>query len=528
MKGMGSPEDAPILVIGANGYVGGRVVNALLQAGRVVRALARRPEELASRFGPALDVYEGDASDAVALDAACAGVRVAIYLLRGAAASARDIERERQAAANFTAATSRGGLTRIVYLSELGAPDHLAGSVRVRQEIGAILRRGCARVVELRASALVGSGSLAFELVRSLVDRSPVLVAPSWMNELLDPIGVEDAVAILLAALEAPLPHGGTFEIGGSERLSLVDLARLYAEERGRRLYVIRFSRPWPSLSTLLLGQLTPLHARAVGRVRDLASSHSCLRKRGAAEAFGIRPSGMRVVLRRALESEGLGVARTTWTDARSAWREPRVADDLAPIRPRSISQGRFVTSSPELAFRAIQRLGGQRAWPCGARALALRGALDRLLGGPGTQRGRRHPDALALGDVVSGSRVAEYQPGQRLCLRSELRQPGRACLVLETAPCQGGARIVVTHEFEPAGILGRLWWLATRGLVRSFVIGMLDQLAERAADPDTAHPLTRTEFYKLERRMRAEHQAEQRADERESALVAHLPMQRR
>jgi len=288
---MSSPTAKPkILLTGATGYVGGRLLPALERAGHPVRCLARRPEFLASRVGAESEIVSGDCLDASTLSAACSGVHTAYYLVHSMGSAGDFAEQDRQAALSFGAAARRAGVRRIIYLG--GLADHtkqLSTHLRSRHETGAALRASGVPVVELRASIILGSGSLSFELIRALVERLPIMLCPRWVRTPAQPIGIEDVLAYLLAALDLPCDRDGIFEIGGADRVSYAGIMQEYARQRGLRRWMIPVPLLTPRLSSLWLGLTTPLYARIGRKLIESVENESTVHDD---RAFGSSGSG--------------------------------------------------------------------------------------------------------------------------------------------------------------------------------------------------------------------------------------------
>ncbi|MBE0566490.1 MAG: NAD(P)H-binding protein, partial [Krumholzibacteria bacterium] len=313
------PADGRILVTGATGYVGGRLRRRLEETGARVRCLARDPQRLAGRTAPGTEVVAGDVLDAASLGPALAGVDTAYYLVHSMGAARGFEDRDRAGALNFARAAATAGVRRIVYLGGLGDDTaELSPHLRSRIEVGRLLRDSGVPTVELRASIVLGSGSLSFEMIRSLTERLPVMVTPSWVRVQAQPIAVADLLDYLIAAAGVPLAASRVYEIGGADRVSYGDLMREYARQRGLRRLMVPVPMLTPWLSSLWLGLVTPLYAR-IGRKLIQSIQHpTVVRDPAALRDFPIRPVGMAEAIARALAAESAG-PETRWCDAVSS-----------------------------------------------------------------------------------------------------------------------------------------------------------------------------------------------------------------
>lgn len=464
-----------LLVTGASGYIGGRLLTALTARGERMRAMARRPDELRARIAPEVEVVEGDVLDAESLRAALVGVDTAYYLIH-AMASPRDFEREeRTGAENFARAALAAGVRRIVYLGGLGASE-LSPHLASRQNVGRILRDQGVPTTEFRASIILGSGSLSFELVRSLVERLPILIVPRWARHLTQPIAVEDLIAYLVAALDIALELSETVEIGGADRVSYLDLMREYARQRSLRRTFIPVPVLTPWLSSRWLGLVTPVYARVGRKLIDSLRSETIVASRTAEKMFpGIRPRGMREAMARALANEDREFAETRWSDAFSSAGSTDNWGGMSSGSRLLDSRAATVAASPAVAFRAVERIGGASGWYYGDWLWNIRGAADLMVGGAGMRRGRRDPSKLRPGDALDFWRVEALEPDRLLRLRAEMKLPGRAWLQFEVTPEDAGSTIRQTAVFEPRGLAGLLYWyslypvhvLIFRGMLR-------------------------------------------------------------
>lgn len=475
-----------VLLTGASGYVGGRLLRALEADGRRLRCMARRPEYLRSRVADGTQVVPGDVLQPESLREALRGVHTAYYLVHSMASSSDYAANDRRGAESFARAAREAGVRRIVYLGGLGGGERLSRHLASRQEVGRILLGSGIQTLEFRASIVIGSGSLSFELVRALVEKLPAMVTPSWVDTPTQPIGIEDLVAYLVAALDLPLEESAVYEIGGPDRVSYGELMREYARLRGLRRVMVPVPLLTPRLSSLWLALVSPVYAQVGRELIDGVRNATVVGDTRALRDFRVRPRGIREVLARALVNEDLGFAATRWSDALSSQRSPRAWGGIRFGSRRVDSRAAWTACAPDRAFRPIARIGGDVGWYYGNPLWRLRGLLDLAAGGPGLRRGRRDPEAVSPGDTVDFWRVEAIEPGRLLRLAAEMRLPGRAWLQFEVTPESGGSLIRQTALFDPVGVRGLLYWYGLWGIHRMVFAGMLRNIvrAAEAAEP--------------------------------------------
>jgi uncharacterized protein YbjT (DUF2867 family) len=473
-----------ILLTGATGYIGGRLLPELLQQGHRVRCLTRRPGALRGRVGPEVEIVEGDCLDAEAVARALRGTDVAYYLVHSMGSGRDFVDLDRRSAEIFGRAAHEAGVRRIIYLGGLGDPgEELSPHLRSRQETGVLLAAGGTPVTEFRSSAVIGSGSLSFEMVRALVERLPVLICPAWVRMPSQPIAVEDVVAYLVAAPGLPEGADRVYEIGGPDVVSYADLIREYARQRGLRRLILPVPLLTPWLSSLWLGLVTPLYARVGRKLIESVRNATQVRSDDALRAFPIRPRGMREAIARAIQLEDAEAARTRWSDALSS----------SALRARHYGGVRFgsrlvdsraagVDASPADAFAPVRRIGGRAGWYAWNMLWRMRARLDLLAGGVGMRRGRPDPETLHEGDALDFWRVEAFVPDRLLRLRAEMRLPGRAWLQFEVEPRPGGgSEIRQTALFDPIGLGGLAYWYALYPVHQFVFAGMLRGIVRRA-----------------------------------------------
>ncbi|MCU0452828.1 MAG: SDR family oxidoreductase [Bacteroidetes bacterium] len=480
------PDDFLILVTGATGYVGGRLLHSLESQGLHLRCLARRPEFLRPRIAPSTEVVAGDVLDRKSLDPALRGVRVAYYLVHSMGATGSFEDNDRRAAHNFAEAAKEAGVERIIYLGGLGDDrQDLSPHLRSRQEVGQILRGSGVPVLEFRASIVIGSGSLSFDMIRSLVERLPIMTTPKWVSMPAQPIAIGDLIAYLNAALRLPVSQYRIYEIGGADVVSYADIMRAYARSRGLRIRMIPVPVLTPFVSSLWLGLVTPLYAR-IGRKLIQSIVHSTIvRDDAALTAFDIRPMGIEEALRQAVTNEERPFAATRWSDALSSSGDMPSWDGVR-FRKRLVdSRTAQVARPPAVVFRPIERIGGQTGWYAWNWLWHVRGFLDLLVGGVGMRRGRLSPDTLRVGDTIDFWRVESIEPNRRLRLVAEMKLPGRAWLQFDVDGDDASATVRQTAIFDPVGLFGLIYWYAISPLHGLVFGGMLRGIVDAGLRDD-------------------------------------------
>lgn len=483
-----SPE---ILITGGSGYVGGRLISILEASGVPLRCMARRPESLRTKVAKSTEVVFGDVLQPDSLDEALEGVETAYYMVHSMG-TGRDFESDdRQGARNFATAASAAGVKRIVYLGGLGDADQkLSAHLRSRQEVGQVLAESGAQVVEFRASIVIGSGSLSFELIRALVQRLPFMICPKWVQTPAQPIAIEDVLAFLTAALNYQPAGHHVFEIGGPHPVTYRELMREYAKQCGLKRLMISVPFLTPRLSSLWLGLVTPVYARVGRKLVDSLKNPTIVRDNSANSTFDMQPRGVAAAVQRALENEDNEFAVTRWSDALSSgghqkrWGGEKFGNRLVDSRTITID-----VPAPA-AFKPVRRIGGKTGWYYGNWLWQIRGFMDLLAGGVGIRRGRRDPEEIHAGEPLDCWRVETVESNRLLRLSAEMKLPGRAWLEFEITP-DGPSRSTIrqTAIFDPLGLFGLCYWYTIYPLHEAVFGGMLRGIArsaERAANEDS------------------------------------------
>lgn len=478
-------NDSLVLLTGATGYVGGRLLKKLESLAVALRCLARRPEHLRGKIGSRVEVVAGDVMDGDSLAVACSGVHTAYYLIHSMGSAGSFEDQDRLGAQNFAQAAREAGVQRIVYLGGLGdEQEALSPHLRSRHEVGEILRASGVPVIEFRASIVLGSGSLSFELIRSLVERLPVMIMPRWVRVPAQPIAINDVLSYIIAALDLPLSGSRTYEIGGADQVTYADLMKEYARQRGLKRWLIPVPVLTPYLSSLWLGLVTPVFARIGRKLIESIRHPTIVRDPAALTDFSINPVGVRQAISDALRNEDQELAQTRWSDALSSSGTERSWFGVE-FGPRLVdSRTVTVEASAAEAFAPITRLGGKKGWYCANWLWRLRGAIDLLVGGVGLRRGRRDPESLRVGDTVDCWRVEALEPNRHLRLAAEMNVPGRAWLEFEVTESEGKSTIRQTAIFDPVGLLGRAYWYVVYPLHQYVFAGMLRGIAHEVGKP--------------------------------------------
>ncbi|GAC1490378.1 MAG: SDR family oxidoreductase [Vulcanimicrobiaceae bacterium] len=477
-----------VLVTGATGYIGGRLVPRLVEAGHTVRVVARDSARLAGRF-PEVEIVEGDLFDAASIRASLQDVDVAYYLVHSMMRGRGDFaENDRNAARIFAEAARDAGVKRIVYLGGLGVEDAtLSRHLRSRHETGKVLRSTGVPVTEFRAAMIVGSGSASFEMMRYLTERLPVMIAPKWVDTPCQPISVRDVLAYLVAELDRPSHENAIFEIGGSDVLSYKTMMIAYARirELRRKLIVVPFFTP--RLSSGWIHLVTPIPASIARPLVDGLRNPVVVRDDRALREFPqIVPVGYELAVNRALDRYSTVGPETTWFGAFDVKALP---GNFAGTTQGMLIDRRMrrTTATAHSLFRVFTSLGGTRGWLYADGLWEVRGILDRLVGGFGTRRGRRHATDLRVGDAVDFWRVEAYEPDRLLRLRAEMRLPGYAWLQFEIVNDDGATALQQTAFFDPRGAFGYLYWYSVLPFHELIFGNMARRIAQEAEALDAA-----------------------------------------
>lgn len=482
----GSSIPPLILVTGATGYIGGRLVPRLLEMGFRVRCLVRDPARLQGRpWQSAVDIAGGDVLQPDTLGPAMQGVKTAYYLVHSLGVGSGFQRHDLDAACNFGVAARAAGIERIIYLGGLAeASASLSEHLRSRQETGDSLRSSGVPVTEFRAGVIVGSGSVSFEMIRYLTERVPVMICPRWVYTRTQPIGIREVLEYLTAALVVSESSGRIIEIGGGEVITYGQMMTIYAEVRGLKRWMVPVPVLTPRLSSYWVNLVTPIPAVIARPLIEGLRNENIVHDPSARQLFPhIQPVGYRVAVERALTSLDASQVETTWSDALVT------SQGAVPPVVLSTQEGmilerrqRVVPASPADVYEVFTGIGGRRGWFYMNWAWELRGFVDRVIGGVGLRRGRRDPDKLRVGDALDFWRVETVEPERLLRLRAEMRLPGIAWLQFQVQPLEEGESLLSqTAFFAPRGLMGWLYWYGLYPVHGLMFSGLIDRIARRA-----------------------------------------------
>ena len=489
---------APIaVVLGGTGYVGGRLVPRLITAGYRVRVLARSVDRvLAYDWGGAVEIVVGDVADPVAVTEAVTDAAVVYYLVHSMTTGKGFEDADRRAAEVVARAARRMGVGRLVYLGGLH-PDgvELSPHLRSRVEVGEILMGSGVPTLVFQAGVVIGSGSASFEMIRHLTEVLPYMPAPRWVRNHIQPIAVRDVLYYLLAAARVDPSVNRAFDIGGPDVYRYGQMMNAYALEAGLRQRPIA-SLPvlTPKLASHWVNLVTPI-PRSLARPLVESLQNECVMKDHDIDAVIPPPpgglTGYRKAVRLALRVQLEQRVETSWVDGDvvGAPSSPLPADPEWAGRTVFTDARSVTTGAPaDRLWTVIEGIGGRRGWYSWPLAWAVRGLMDKAMGGVGLRRGRRDPDRLILGDAVDFWRVEAIERGgdsaaSTLLLRAEMKVPGLAWLELKAVPLDGGSRYEQRAIFFPKGLAGRLYWLAVlpfHGLIFASMAARITAAASR------------------------------------------------
>ncbi len=471
--------DSPLIrvaVAGATGYIGGRLIPRLLEAGYAVRCLVRSPAKLQERdwaSHPNVEIAAVDLEASEPLTEALRGCEIAFYLIHSMiSAGAGYVEYDRRLASGFARSAASAGVNRILYLGGLGETGPgLSAHLASRREVETELASTGIPVTVFRAAMIIGSGSASFEILRYLVERLPVMMTPKWVSTPCQPISVRNVIGYLVGALSEPGTTGGVFDIGGPEVLCYRDIMRVMAEELGlRRRLILPVPILTPRLSSYWIHLVTPLsHSIAKPLAEGLRNPVVCRDSR-IADLIPQQLLSVRESIRSALHKIAAHEVETNWSMAGPIPGDPDWAGGAVFRDVREIE----IAAPDWAAFRAVCRVGGGHGWYAADWLWRIRGWMDLLVGGPGLRRGRRDPEQVGYGEALDFWRVVGLERNRRLSLRAEMKLPGEAVLEFQITRTEDGCTLRQSALFQPRGLLGLLYWYAVAPLHHIVFRGML------------------------------------------------------
>jgi uncharacterized protein YbjT (DUF2867 family) len=449
-----------ILVTGATGTIGGKLVPRLVAEGHQVTCITREPSHLDDYNWQEVRVLKADVLDLESLRQSIQGIEVAYYLIHSMGGGKRGfIQRDETGAKNFGLAAKEAGVQRIIYLGGLGQCEKfISPHLDSRQQVGDILRASGVPITEFRAPIVIGSGSMSFEIIRYLNERLPVVFTPKWIDTLCQPIAIENILEYLLASLNESLAIGSIFEIGGPEVLTYRKIMKEYAAARRLKRSYIRL--PFLTTPILAFGAdiLTPLPTPYLQILIEGLRSEVIVHDPSAGEVFNMKLIPYSLAVKQALQRDGSGEVERFWAGARVELQPGLTHKDTEGML---IEQRRTVIrANSKAVYTLFERIGGKRGWYYANWLWQLRGWLDELVGGIGMRRGRIDPAKLNEGNILDGWRVEKVEPDRLIRLWFEMKAPGPAWLQFEAQPrSDGGTLLILTAFFEPHGLAGLFYW---------------------------------------------------------------------
>ena len=457
------PQLGIVLVTGATGYIGGRLVPELLARGYRVRIMVRSSSPEHAQRWPEAEICVADALNVRELKKALEGVSVAYYLIHSMLLGKKEFEdADIQAVTNFKSIAEEMNLKRVIYLGGLGRyHPNLSSHLKSRLNVAEILIRSKVPCTSLRAAIIIGSGSASYEIIHSLVRNWPVYIIPAWTNTLCQPISIRDVIKYLVGVLELEETSDRSFEIGGDDVLSYREMIRILANILGKRRLFMNSPIKSIRLYSYFTSLLTPVPAPIIqclmeGVINEVICADSEIKK-----LIPFKTIGYKVSLLRALSREDHDAIYTRWSDAYPPANELAMKLTELEKPPRFTSSYSVLTDKPAHSlFNSICRIGGKEGWLNNNWIWRLRGFIDRILMGVGTSRGRRSESELRINDVIGFWRVEDLVPDNKLILRAEMILPGKAWLEFRIHPEDTNRNRLSIHAyFQPKGLRGKLYW---------------------------------------------------------------------
>ena len=473
-----------ILITGANGYIGGRLVETLLKTKHEIVSMVRRPEQFKKKFQFKHEVRYADTLKPESLEKAFKDIDIIYYLVHSMSDKKDFMKAEEMSAKNVLKAAKKNNVQRIIYLGGLfNENKKLSPHLLSRKKVGEILRSSKIKCITFRASIIIGSGSLSFEMIRNLTESLPIMLTPKWVRINAQPISIRDVLKYLEKAIELPAKENLIFEIGGSDKVSYSDIMKEYANQRKLKRYIIPVPFLTPYLSSLWLSLLTPIYA-TVGKklIESIKNSTVIENKKPLKKYFDIKPLSVKKAISLAIDKEEKLFTNTHWASSYSAsglkneWLEAKKGNKL--IYTKSI----LVYSAIEDTFNILKQIGGKNGWYYATYLWKLRGIVDLFFGGTGHKRGRKHPINIDEGDFIDWWRVQQYKSPTILRLFAEMKLPGKAWLEFELKEKNSTkSTLFITAIFDPNGLFGKLYWYSLYPVHFFMFNGLLKSIKSKA-----------------------------------------------
>ena len=471
-----------VLVLGATGYIGGRLVPCLLERGHRVRCLVRNPQKISGKKWDGVEVMKGDVLRKETLPLAFNSIDVVFYLVHSMISGGTEFEAyDRVAAMNVREAAEAAGIRRVIYLGGLGRRDEeQSPHLRSRHEVGDILRSGNVPVTEFRAGAIVGSGSASFEMVHHLVNRLPVMICPRWLIVKTQPIAISDVLNYLAESITKPESIGMILDIGGPEVLTYQQMMLEVARELGLRRFLIQVPVLTPRLSSYWVNLVTPIPARLARTLIESIRHETVCENFDALRIFNFQPMNFDDAVRIAIA----GVRSQYVEETRRAFSYVAWQSEVDPSHLFIDERALDVQATPDNIFDVVSSIGGDNGWYYANWLWRVRGFLDQKFGGVGLRRGRRHPFELVIGDALDFWRVEDYQPNRRLLLSAEMKVWGRAWLEFQVEPMNAEVtKFIQTAKYYPKGLMGIIYWYSIYPIHAIIFRGMAKAIVRKATD---------------------------------------------
>ena len=475
-----------ILVTGASGYVGSRLVLKLARSEGNVRSLVRDSRAISSRFPDfKIDVREGDLLEPGSLKGHFNNIDVAFYLVHSLSSGEDFNDKELECARNFMTAAKEAGVGRIIYLGGLAAPTNtLSRHLSSRRQVGEVLKSSNIPCIEFQASIIIGSGGLSFEIIKSLVKRLPVMVTPKWVSSLAQPIWIDDVISYLYEASQLLFQDNIMVQIGGPDKLSYKELMREYGRQSGYRRVMISVPVLTPRLSSLWLGLVTPAYARAGRKLIDSLTADSVITDSSGMKVFKVEPISYKEAISKEIESENHPRVASRWFDAVSSGtiKNSTYNTEQKTFRYRFKDSRQIVLDLPVgQAFEPINQIGGPNGWYYANFLWRIRSWIDLALGGVGMRRSRMTRNRFLIGDTLDWWRISEFREGAMVEFKAEMKLPGEATLRFEVQKTGMTTTVSQVAQFSTNSVLGCIYWYGLYPLHSLIFAGMLSAIGRKA-----------------------------------------------